>query len=151
MRIKRELYKTSRDNLPALWENYTFSTNGRSATIVADSRGLPMVPVYVPRWIGKDPPSRALFKVNEGTIVVEAFRNKDDLHIQVWRIEDIEQTEDGNWQASWVRLAEFKNGVWDNESVAMQYMLAIDAAVKGVTSNFCMGPLYLSLRKRRNI
>jgi hypothetical protein len=112
-KLKVRLEKT-RDGKPAMWETGGGSTNSGDAVIIAGPRGERLTSVYVPTdgyMTGK----HALFAVEVGCHVIEAFYEHPELEIFVYRIEDIEK-DNGDYIATMIPLYFFRDGKWDHEA-----------------------------------
>ena len=140
--MARRILDTSPNCLPIVWEKGGMNGIWGSATIIASPEGLPLVPIYIPKQGKLSCANHAAFQAQENMIVIEAEFVGEDLYIWVYRIQDIIQNQEGEWEADFVLLAKLINGEWDNITIARKYSDAILAAKDKVVCYECSEPHY---------
>jgi len=80
----------TKKGLPAIWESGGGSTNTGSAQIVAGPNGEKLTPIYVRRAGSLSNSEHALFRAEEGMMVIGASHHRRDFTIRVWRVTRLE-------------------------------------------------------------
>ena len=125
MKIKIE---RSKRGIPCIWESGGGWSNTGDATIIADSKGDPKVPIYIRRAGSLACQNHALIPVEIGDIVVSSHHHRYDFVTEVCKIISISQE-----YADLELSNRYSKGEWDFEATKMQIELAGVAQEKAST------------------
>jgi hypothetical protein len=132
---KRVKIETTKRGLPAMWECGGGLSNTGGATIIAGKHGEKLTPIYIRRSGHLACENHALFVIDVGDIVVEAYQHRGDFDISVYKIIEIVTVDDKRY-AILELINEFSQGEWDNEPTG-NVMDAVDASIKKAKCYHC--------------
>jgi len=131
--------EVTKSGLPALWETGGGRENSGDARIVTGTKGEALRPVYV-RTSGQRANSyHALLAIREGCYDVRAYRQRDDVKIEVYRITVINKA---TKTAEAALVNSFDEGEW-RSPLDKFLVAAVEAAIRKSRMYHCQDPVYV--------
>ncbi|GIW67768.1 MAG: hypothetical protein KatS3mg096_636 [Candidatus Parcubacteria bacterium] len=132
---KMDIVRT-KSGLPAMWESGGGYTNTGESVIIAGRNGERKKPIYIRKKGHLANREHALYIVNKGDIVVQAYHHREDFTIRVYKIVDFEDN-----YAILELLYYYEDGEWD-KPLPEKYKDVVDAAMHKAIIYHCRYPVY---------
>jgi hypothetical protein len=126
------IIERTKSGLPCIWESGGGFRNTGIALVIADRNGYPKKPLFVRRGGHLANREHALFILNEGDIIIQVERRREDYEIRIYRFSSETLKE----------IARYYQGEWEGEEFK-KYERAIYAAVDKSNCYHCREPHFI--------
>jgi hypothetical protein len=140
---ERFFVERTRTRLPAMWESGGGATHTGQSVIITDSNGSAKKPIYIKKKGHLSCGEHALFVIHPGDHVIITARHRDEYHITVYQIEEI------NEDQAVCSLVYFFNQEWVNckegsagPGCPTEFEAAVTAAKEKTQCYHCRAPHY---------